>query len=164
MSERVWNVIFGCTGTPARSIIAESLMNHLGKSRSRAWPAGSFPPGEIKPNTLRALSDMRPPVDGPRSTSSDEFTGPDARELDLVFTVCDRGAGEVCPIWPGQPMTAHWGMPDSAEATRTPEHAERQFKDTVVTLKRRIELLLAQPVSALDRLILGCELDRIGRG
>ena len=164
MSERTWNVLFVCTGNSARSIMAESLMNHLGKSRFRAWSAGSFPKGEVNPNALKALTDMRLPVDGLRSKSWDEFAGPDAPALDLVFTVCDRAAGEVCPIWPGQPMTAHWGMPDPAEATGTPEQVERQFKDAVITLKRRIELLLALPVSALDRLALKRELDRIGRG
>ena len=164
MSERIWNVLFVCTGNSARSIMAESLMNHLGKSRFRAWSAGSFPKGEVNPNALKALTDMRLPVDGLRSKSWDEFAGPDAPALDLVFTVCDRAAGEVCPIWPGQPMTAHWGMPDPAEATGTPEQVERQFKDAVITLKRRIELLLALPVSALDRLALKRELDRIGRG
>lgn len=164
MSERIWNVLFVCTGNSARSIMAESLMNHLGKSRFRAWSAGSFPKGEVNPNALKALTDMRLPVDGLRSKSWDEFAGPDAPALDLVFTVCDRAAGEVCPIWPGQPMTAHWGMPDPAEAAGTPEQVERQFKDAVITLKRRIELLLALPVSALDRLTLKRELDRIGRG
>jgi arsenate reductase len=164
MSERIWNVLFVCTGNSARSIMAESLMNHLGKSRFRAWSAGSFPKGEVNPNALKALTDMRLPVDGLRSKSWDEFAGPDAPALDLVFTVCDRAAGEVCPIWPGQPMTAHWGMPDPAEATGTPEQVERQFKDAVITLKRRIELLLALPVGALDRLALKREIDRIGRG
>jgi len=164
MSERTWNVLFVCTGNSARSIMAESLMNHLGKSRFRAWSAGSFPKGEVNPNALKALTDMRLPVDGLRSKSWDEFAGPDAPALDLVFTVCDRAASEVCPIWPGQPMTAHWGMPDPAETTGTPEQVERQFKDAVITLKRRIELLLALPASALDRLALKRELDRIGRG
>ncbi len=163
MSDRIRNVLFICTGNSARSIIAESLMNHLGKTRFRAWSAGSFPKGDVNPHALKALADMRLPTEGLRSKSWDEFTGPDAPALDMVFTVCDRAAGEVCPIWPGQPMTAHWGMPDPAEATGSPEHIERQFRDTVITLKRRIELLLALPTGALDRLALERELRRIGQ-
>jgi arsenate reductase len=163
MSDRIRNVLFICTGNSARSIIAESLMNHLGKTRFRAWSAGSFPKGDVNPHALEALADMRLPTEGLRSKSWDEFTGPDAPALDMVFTVCDRAAGEVCPIWPGQPMTAHWGMPDPAEATGSTEHIERQFRDTVITLKRRIELLLALPTGALDRLALERELRRIGQ-
>jgi len=160
---RVWNVLFICTGNSARSIIAESAMNMMGKGRFRAWSAGSFPAGQVNPNALRVLEDMRMPTSGLRSKSWDEFARPDAPELDLVFTVCDRAASEVCPVWPGQPMTAHWGMPDPAAATGTPEQIEKAFKDTVIAIRRRIELLLALPVAALDRMTLKSELDRIGK-
>lgn len=138
-------------------------MNMMGKGRFRAWSAGSFPAGQVNPNALRVLEDMRMPTSGLRSKSWDEFARPDAPELDLVFTVCDRAASEVCPVWPGQPMTAHWGMPDPAAATGTPEQIEKAFKDTVIAIRRRIELLLALPVAALDRMTLKSELDRIGK-
>ena len=162
-SARILNVLFLCTGNSARSIIAESAMNMMGSGRFRAWSAGSFPTGQVNPHALRALADMRMPPEGLYSKSWDQFARPGAPELDLVFTVCDRAANEVCPIWPGQPMTAHWGMPDPAAVTGTPEQISFAFKDTVITVRRRIELLLALPVTALDRLTLKTELDRIGR-
>ena len=135
----------------------------LGKGRFQAFSAGSFPKGEVNPNAIKALQDLHLPIEGLRSKSWDEFSQADAPVLDFVITVCDKAAGEICPVWPGQPMTAHWGMEDPVEATGTPEQIERRFRDTVVTLKRRIELLLSLPVASLDRLSLQSELSLIGK-
>jgi protein-tyrosine-phosphatase len=143
--------------------MAESLMNHLGKSRFRAWSAGSFPKGEVNPNALKALTDMRLPVDGLRSKSWDEFAGPDAPALDLVFTVCDRAAGEVCPIWPGQPMTAHWGVPDPAAVEGSDDDKRKAFFQTFNQLQNRISMFASLPLDKIDRIKLQKTLQDIGK-
>ena len=138
MSDTIKNVLFVCTGNSARSIIAEGLMNHLGGKRFRAYSAGSHPKGEVHPLALEALKHFRLPTDGFRSKSWEEFARPDAPQLDFVFTVCDNAAGEMCPVWPGQPMTAHWGLPDPAAVEGSDEIKRKAFHDTVVSMKRRI--------------------------
>ena len=163
MSDTIKNVLFVCTGTSARSIIAEGLMNHLGGKRFRAYSAGSHPKGEVHPLALEALKHFRLPNDGFRSKSWEEFAGPDALQLDFVFTVCDKAAGEMCPVWPGQPMTAHWGLPDPAAVEGSDEVKRKAFQDTVVGMKRRIELMLALPMTALDRMAIQREVRDIGK-
>ena len=152
MSDTIKNVLFVCTGNSARSIIAEGLMNHLAGNRFRAYSAGSHPKGEVHPLALEALKHFRLPNDGFRSKSWEEFAGPDAPQLDFVFTVCDNAAGEMCPVWPGQPMTAHWGLPDPAAVEGSDEVKRKAFHDTVVSMKRRIELMLALPMASLNRM------------
>jgi arsenate reductase len=152
MNDKTHNVLFLCTGNSARSILAEGLMNELGRGRFRAFSAGSHPKGTVHPLALRTLAAHHIPTDGFRSKSWDEFARADAPELDFVFTVCDQAAGEVCPFWPGQPMTAHWGMPDPAAVEGPDAVREKAFLDTFVTLKRRIELMLALPLASLDRM------------
>jgi arsenate reductase len=161
MEDKGYNVLFVCTGNSARSIIAEGLMNALGRGRFRAYSAGSHPKGEVHPLALKALARHRIPTDGFRSKSWDEFARPGAPQLDFVFTVCDRAAGEVCPVWPGQPMTAHWGLPDPAAVDGEDAAREKAFLDTFVTMKRRIELMLALPIASLDRLALRREIEDI---
>ena len=163
MSDTIKNVLFVCTGNSARSIIAEGLMNHLGGKRFRAYSAGSHPKGEVHPLALEALKHFRLPNDGFRSKSWEEFAGPDAPQLDFVFTVCDNAAGEMCPVWPGQPMTAHWGLPDPAAVEGTDEIKRKAFHDTVVSMKRRIELMLALPMTSLDRMAIQREVREIGK-
>lgn len=163
MSEKTYNVLFICTGNSARSILAEGLLNHLGGSRFKAYSAGSFPKGGVHPSALRILREFRIASEGFRSKNWEEFAKPDAPKLDFVFTVCDKAAGEVCPVWPGQPMSAHWGMEDPAEVTGTEEQIDRKFRDTAMLLKRRIELLLSLPLRSLDRLSLQKQLQDIGR-
>ena len=163
MSDTIKNVLFVCTGNSARSIIAEGLMNHLGGERFRAYSAGSHPKGEVHPLALEALKHFRLPNDGFRSKSWEEFAGPDAPQLDFVFTVCDNAAGEMCPVWPGQPMTAHWGLPDPAAVEGSDEVKRKAFHDTVVGMKRRIELMLALPMTSLDRMAIQREVRDIGK-
>jgi len=163
MSDRNLNVLFVCTGNSARSVLAEGLMNHLGAARFRAFSAGSTPTGVVNPFALSTLAQLGMPIDGFRSKSWREFEGPGAPPLDFVFTVCDNAAGEVCPIWPGQPMTAHWGVPDPAAVTGTDDAKRRAFMTAAVVLRRRIELLLALPLHRLERLSLQRELDDIGK-
>ena len=163
MSDTIKNVLFVCTGNSARSIIAEGLMNHLGGKRFRAYSAGSHPKGEVHPLALEALKHFRLPNDGFRSKSWEEFARPDAPQLDFVFTVCDNAAGEMCPVWPGQPMTAHWGLPDPAAVEGTDEIRRKAFHDTVVGMKRRIELMLALPMTSLDRMAIQREVRDIGK-
>lgn len=162
MSDRNLNVLFVCTGNSARSVLAEGLMNHLGAARFRAFSAGSTPTGVVNPFALSTLAQLGMPVDDFRSKSWSEFEGAGAPALDFVFTVCNNAAGEVCPIWPGQPMTAHWGLPDPAAVTGS-DDAKRAFMTTAVVLRRRIELLLALPLHRLERLSLQRELDDIGK-
>lgn len=163
MADKTYNVLFVCTGNSARSILAEALMNALGKERGfTAFSAGSHPKGEVHPWALKTLAQHHFPTDGCRSKSWAEFARPDAPHLDFVFTVCDQAAGEVCPVWPGQPMTAHWGMPDPA-AVEGPEAAiEKAFLDTFITMKRRIQLMLSLPLASLDRLAIQREIKDIG--
>lgn len=162
MTDKTYNVLFICTGNSARSILAEGLLKTLGAGRFRAYSAGSFPRGEVHPLALATLRGLHLPAEGYRSKSWDEFARPDAPPLDFVITVCDNAAGEVCPVWPGQPISAHWGVEDPAAATGTPEQVRRKFKDAALVLKRRIELFLALPVDSIDRLALQKEVRRIG--
>ena len=156
------SVLFICTGNSARSILAEALMNHLGAGRFAAYSAGSHPKGAVHPLALDELRELRIPTDGLRSKAWDEFAQPGAPRMDFVFTVCDQAAGEVCPIWPGQPMTAHWGMPDPAAVQGSEQARRLAFHDTALTLKRRLELMLALPLERLDAFALRREVKRIG--
>jgi arsenate reductase (thioredoxin) len=164
MSDRTWNVLFICTGNSARSIIAEALLNSMGQGRFRAWSAGSHPKGRVHPMALRTLADARIPTDGLRSKSWDEFARADAPAMDFVFTVCDQAAGEACPFWPGQPVTAHWGLPDPAAVEGSDEAVARAFLDTLVAMKRRLELMLALPIANLGRQAVHSTLRDIGQG
>jgi arsenate reductase len=159
--ENSYNVLFVCTGNSARSVIAEGLMNELGRGRFKAYSAGSHPKGTVHPLALKALATHRIPTDGFRSKSWGEFARPDAPQLHFVITVCDQAAGEVCPVWPGQPMSAHWGMPDPAAVQGDDALCEKAFLDTFVTLKRRIELMLSLPLASLDRLAIQKEIRHI---
>jgi len=163
MGDKVYNVQFICTGNSARSILAEGLMNHLGAGRFRAYSAGSHPNGTVNPFALQTLAERRIPTDGFRSKSWDEFALSGAPKLDFAFTVCDNAAGEVCPVWPGQPMTAHWGVPDPAAVEGTDTQMAKAFMDTAITLKRRIELVLSLPLNSLAGMSLQREIDRIGK-
>jgi protein-tyrosine-phosphatase len=157
------NVLFLCTGNSARSIIAEAIMNREGRGRFRAYSAGSHPKGEVNPNTIRLLEGLHYRTDELRSKSWEEFERPGAPKLDFVFTVCDDAAEEVCPIWPGQPMTAHWGMPDPATAPGSPAEIALAFADTYRMMSHRLELFMSLPMSSLDRLSLQRRLDEIGQ-
>jgi arsenate reductase (thioredoxin) len=162
MDSKLYNMLFVCTGNSARSVIAEGLMNELGKGRFKAFSAGSHPKGTVHPLALKTLAAHRIPTDGLRSKSWQEFAAPDAPELHFMFTVCDQAAGEVCPVWPGQPMTAHWGMPDPAAVRGDEPTREKAFLDAFITLKRRIELMLALPMSSLDRMAIQKGIKDIG--
>ena len=162
MDDKTWNVLFICTGNSARSVIAEGLMNELGQGRFKAFSAGSHPKGSVHPLALKTLATNRIPTDGFRSKSWEEFARPDAPALHFVFTVCDQAAGEVCPVWPGQPMTAHWGLPDPAAVEGEAAVREKAFFDTFITLKRRIQLMLSLPLASLDRMALQREVTDIG--
>ena len=161
MSEKVFNVLFLCTGNSARSIIAEAVLNQLGKGRFRAYSAGSMPAGSVNPHVLEQLKRVHIPIEGFRSKSWDEFTGPDAPKLDFVFTVCDKAAGEVCPVWPGQPMTAHWGLDDPA-IVEGEEEQKKAVSHTFRMLSLRIGILTSLPIEKLARHSLQAELDGIG--
>ena len=163
MNDKVYNVLFICTGNSARSILAEGLMTSLSRGRFQAFSAGSHAKGTVNPFALSTLKQLRIPVDGFRSKNWDEFARPGAPALDFVFTVCDKAAGEVCPVWPGQPMTAHWGVPDPAAVEGTDEQKAKAFMDAGVALKRRIELMLALPLRSLAGLSLQREIDQIGK-
>jgi arsenate reductase len=156
------NVLFLCTGNSARSIMAEAILNQKGKPNFTAYSAGSFPTGRINPFALKQLETAKLRTSNLRSKSWDEFSKPGAPQMDFVFTVCDNAAREVCPVWPGQPMTAHWGVPDPAAVADSPEQIERAFLDAFVVLDRRISLFLCLPLSSLDKLGLKREIDRIG--
>jgi arsenate reductase len=158
-----YNVLFLCTGNSARSIMAEAILNHKGRGVFTAYSAGSHPSGAPRPEALKQIGSAGISTEGLRSKSWDEFTMPGAPHLDFVFTVCDSAAKEVCPYWPGQPMTAHWGIPDPAAVKGTPEEIERAFHDAFVVLDRRIGLLLALPLPTLQQLAIQKEIDRIGR-
>jgi len=163
MAERTYNVLFLCTGNSARSIMAEGVFNSKGRPNFKAYSAGSHPSGTVRPEALEQLRNARIPIAGFRSKSWDEFTLPTSPKLDFVFTVCDSAANEVCPIWPGQPMTAHWGVPDPAAVRGTSEQIEKAFRDAFLTLDRRITLFLSLPINTLDKLALKKELDNIGQ-
>jgi arsenate reductase len=157
-----YNVLFLCTGNSARSIMAEALLNHKGKGCFTAYSAGSHPSGQPRPEALRQLEAAGISIDGLRSKSWDEFAVPGAPRMDFVFTVCDNAANEACPYWPGQPMTAHWGIPDPAAVKGTRDEIARAFRDAFVVLDRRIMLLLSLPLNTLERLAVQREIDRIG--
>jgi arsenate reductase len=157
-----YNVLFLCTGNSARSIMAEAIMNYRGKPTFTAYSAGSHPFGAIRPEALYQLELAHLPTQGLHSKSWDEFAKPGAPELNFVFTVCDNAAKEVCPIWPGQPMTAHWGIADPATVKGTEDEIERAYREAFMLLDRRIGLFLSLPLSSLDRLAIKKEIDRIG--
>lgn len=158
-----YNVLFLCTGNSARSIMAETILNRKGKPTFTSYSAGSHPSGRVHPQALRQLELAHLPINDLRSKDWDEFAKPGAPKMDFVFTVCDNAAKEVCPVWPGQPMTAHWGVPDPAAVEGTPEQIERAFREAFMILDRRINLLLCLPISSLDKLAIKKEIDRIGR-
>jgi arsenate reductase len=158
-----YNVLFLCTGNSARSVMAEGIMNFKGRPQFTAYSAGSHPTGKVRPEALRQLEVAHIPTTGFRSKNWDEFAKPNAPKLDFVFTVCDNAANEVCPVWPGQPMTAHWGVPDPAAVTGSPEQIEKAFRDAFFLLDRRISLFLCLPLASVDKLSLKKELDSIGR-
>lgn len=163
MATRAYNVLFLCTGNSARSIMAESILNRHGLGRFEAYSAGSHATGQVHPMAFELLERYRSPIARLRSKSWDEFTRPDSPALDFVFTVCDRAAGEVCPIWPGQPMTAHWGVEDPAAFVGPDDRKLRFFRDVYFQLERRIQILTNLPIASLDRLSLQKRLDQIGR-
>jgi arsenate reductase (thioredoxin) len=158
-----YNVLFLCTGNSARSIMAEAIMNYKGRPNFTAYSAGSHPAGAVRPEALAELESARLPTEGLRSKSWDEFAKPDAPKLDFVFTVCDNAAKEVCPIWPSQPMTAHWGIPDPAAVRGTAEEINRAYRDAFVSLERRIGLFLCLPLATIDKLAIKKEIDKIGQ-
>jgi arsenate reductase len=164
MLDRPYQVLFLCTGNSARSIIAEVVLNQLGGGRFRAHSAGSHPTGAVNPYALELLRMNRLPTEGLRSKSWDEFAQPGAPALDFVFTVCDQAASEACPLWPGQPMTAHWGIPDPAAVQGTEEVKRKAFFTAYTQLRHRLSIFTSLPVEKLDRLTLQRHLDEIGRG
>lgn len=163
MSERVHNVLFLCTGNTARSVLAEGILNHLGKGRFRAFSAGSHPKGVVNPFALEELRRAGLPAEGFRSKSWDEFATPGAPSMDFVFTVCDDAANETCPVWIGHPMTAHWGVEDPAAVEGADEAKRVAFRKAATALRRRIELFLSLPVETIDRMALQQRLKEIGR-
>jgi len=163
MADRPYNVLFLCTGNSARSILAESVLNHRGGGRFRAHSAGSHPAGRVNPHAIALLRQLGLPIDDLRSKSWDEFAAPGAPPLDFVFTVCDKAASEVCPVWPGQPVTAHWGLPDPAAVEGSDDDRTKAFRDTYVALERRISLFNSLPIAGLDQLTLSRRVAEIGR-
>lgn len=164
MNDQVFNVLLLCTGNSARSIIAEAILNREGQGRFRAFSAGSQPKGEVHPLALQLLKDMNHDVSSARSKSWEEFAGPEAPEMHFVFTVCDNAANEACPVWPGQPMTAHWGVPDPAAVEGSDAEKHLAFADTYRMLGNRISIFVSLPLVSLDRLALQKRLDQISRG
>jgi arsenate reductase len=158
-----YNVLFLCTGNSARSIMAEAILNYKGRANFTAYSAGSRASGIVRSEAVKQIELAGLPTKGLRSKNWDEFAKSGAPKMNFVFTVCDNAAKEVCPIWPGQPMTAHWGVPDPASVEGTPEHIERAFRDAFMLLDRRISLLLSLPLQSLDRLAIQTEVDRIGK-
>ena len=162
-TEKIYNALFICTGNSARSILAEGILNALGEGRFRAYSAGSHPKGEVHPLALATLERLHMPTAGYRSKNWDEFAVPGAPELDFIFTVCDNAAGEVCPVWPGQPVTAHWGVYDPAAVTGTPAQQLHAFEEVAQILKRRIDLMLSLPAEKLASLSIQADLNAIGK-
>jgi arsenate reductase len=158
-----YNVLFLCTGNSARSILAEGILNHKGKGQFTAYSAGSHPSGTVRPEALQQLELGGISTEGVRSKSWDEFAAPGAPPMNFIFTVCDNAASEICPIWPGHPTTAHWGVPDPAAVQGSLEEKERAFRDAFSILDRRIGLFLALPLSTLDSMAIQQELDSIGK-
>jgi arsenate reductase (thioredoxin) len=163
MSDKKFNVLFICTGNSARSILAEAILNQLGRGQFKAYSAGSFPAGRVNPYTLEILERWDMDTSSLRSKSWDEFAAPGAPQMDFVFTVCDQAAGEVCPVWPGQPILAHWGAPDPAKAEGSHEHILQEFRNVGLLLRKRIELMLALPIAKLEKLAIQHEVEQIGK-
>ena len=163
MAERTYNVLFLCTGNSARSILAEALIEHWGRGRFKGYSAGSFPRGSVHPLAIKPLERLNLRTTGLRSKSWDEFAQPGAPKMDFVLTVCDQAAGEVCPIWPGNPITAHWGVPDPAAVEGTEIERRNAFRDALRALENRIKLFVALPIDKLDRMAATREVDQIGR-
>ena len=163
MTQRIYNVLFLCTGNSARSILAESLLNHWGEGKFRAFSAGSFPKGQVHPSALDLLHRMNLPAEGLRSKSWDEFAAPGAPPIDFIFTVCDNAAGEVCPVWPGKPMTAHWGIADPAAVEGTESEQAFAFRKALKELETRIKLFASLPIGSLDGMTLQAKLRAIGK-
>jgi arsenate reductase len=163
MTDNVHNVLFLCTGNSARSILAEVLLNAMGRGAFKAYSAGSYPKGEVHPLALEILRKNRLPTEALRSKSWDEFARPGAPPLDFIVTVCDRTAGEVCPVWPGKPMTAHWGINDPAAVQGSPEEQRKAFVVAFNELRTRISLFMSLPIAKLERLMLQRRLDEIGK-
>ena len=158
-----YNVLFLCTGNSARSIMAEAILNQKARTNFKAYSAGSRPAGRVNPYAIRQLEVAKLPTAGVRSKSWDEFATPGAPKMNFVFTVCDNAASEVCPVWPGQPMTAHWGVADPAAVAGTPEQIERAFRDAFAVLERRISLFISLPLASLDSLAIKQQISEIGR-
>jgi arsenate reductase len=158
-----YNVLFLCTGNSARSILAEAILNFMGKPRFTAYSAGSHPSGAVRPEALQRLDEAGVSTQGLRSKSWDEFSQPGAPAMDFIFTVCDNAAKEVCPIWPGHPMTAHWGVPDPAALQGTAQEVERAYREAFSILERRIGLFLSLPLATIDKLALKKEVEKIGQ-
>ena len=163
MAPKTYNVLFLCTGNSARSIMAEVLLDHWGKGRFKGYSAGSFPRGSVHPLALDLLEKSHLPTLGLRSKSWDEFAKPSAPRMDFVFTICDQAAGEICPVWPGNPVTAHWGVPDPAAAQGTEAERRRAFREAYLMLESRIKLFSSLRIEALDRLAIKRKVDEIGR-
>ena len=162
MSEKVFNVLFLCTGNSARSIIGEAVLNRVGGGQFKGFSAGSFPKGEVHPMALHLLEKQNYDISQFRSKDWDEFSGPEAPQMDFVFTVCDNAANEACPVWPGQPMNAHWGLPDPAAVTSSEVDQHIAFADTLRMLTQRIEIFVNLPIATLDKLVLQKQLNEIG--
>ena len=162
MADKPLNVLFLCTGNSARSIIAEVVLNHLGRGRFKAYSAGSRPSGKVNPFSIELLKGTGLPTDGLRSKNWDEFARPGAPQMDFIITVCDSAAGEVCPIWPGKPITAHWGVADPAAVEGTDDEKRAAFRDAATILRRRIELLVNLPIAKLERMSIQSKLKEIG--
>ena len=163
LPDRPYNVLFLCTGNSARSILSEAVLNKIGNGKFVAYSAGSDPKGAVNPYAIALLDRLGFPTDGLRSKSWNEFAQPGAPALDFVFTVCDNAANEVCPVWPGQPMTAHWGVPDPAAVEGDAKTIDAAFRDAFMTLQRRIELFASLPIKTLDRMSLTKQVEAIGR-
>jgi arsenate reductase (thioredoxin) len=163
MADRTYNVLFLCTGNSARSIMAEVMMNHMGHGRFHAFSAGSHPAGKVNPYAIEMLEAARLPTTALRSKNWDEFARPGAPAMDFILTVCDDAAGEVCPVWPGKPITAHWGVPDPAAVEGADEAKRAAFREAATTLRRRIELLASLPIEKLDQLSIQSKLREFGK-
>jgi protein-tyrosine-phosphatase len=163
MTDKIYNVLFLCTGNSARSILAESILDKLGKGKFRGFSAGSHPKGQVHPLALEVLQHLGFPTEGLHSKGWNEFAAPNGMHLDFVFTVCDKAAGEVCPYWPGQPMTAHWGIPDPATVEGTDVDKSLAFRETFRSMETRIKLFLSLPLGSIDRMRLKERLDAIGQ-
>jgi arsenate reductase len=163
MADKPYNVLFLCTGNSARSIMAEVMLNHLGRGKFKAFSAGSQPGGRVDPYSVETMKTNGLPTEGLRSKSWDEFARPGAPEIDFIITVCDNAAGEACPIWPGQPIAAHWGVEDPAAVEGSDERKRAAFREAATILRRRIELLMSLPLSKLDALATKVKLQEIGK-